>query len=89
MVDGEYFTHSVKVPIHCNKDIEVVYTNESAEVEKVLQMYEGWLEGMEEKFMGLDLEYTNDERYYEQVFVVQLGLRNHVLVFHWSRYAKT
>ena len=44
-------------------------------------MYKGLLAGEEEKFIGLDFEYMDGIKYKEEVAVVQLGLRLHVLVF--------
>ena len=37
----------------------------------------------DEKFVGLDLEYTSNT---EEVAVVQIGVREEVLVFQWCRY---
>ena len=36
-----------------------------------------------EKFLGLDLEYTADQR---GVAVIQLCFKHHVLIFQWARY---
>ena len=75
-------SRSLSIPI---KKIDVVYTNDSTEVEKVLQRYQGSWIRLYEMFVGMDFEYTN-ERNTEKVDVVQLGLRDEVLVFHCSRY---
>ena len=75
MTDGEYFTRTLEVSIHSNKKIDVVYTNDSAEVEKVLQRYEGsWIWGYE-LFVGLDFEYTKERN-------TAGSLYEEVLVFH-------
>ena len=72
---------------HGTTTIDVVYTNEEHTVVEVLNMYERWIEEDEDKFIGLDLEYTKeDENYYQGVAVVQLAKRNHVLVYHVSWY---
>ena len=78
--------HPRKVPIHDGKEIEVVYTNDLAEVKKVLRRWKrNWIRGYE-YFLGLDFEYTNDKSSGEKVAVFQLSYRQEVLVFHWSRY---
>ena len=52
---------------------------------RVLRMYEGWLGIDEDKFVGLDLEYTSEHPYeVNEVVVVQLAMRKHVLVYHLS-----
>ena len=60
-------------------ELDVVYTNDIAEVERTIEMYKGLLAGQEEKLIGLDFEYTDGIKYKEEVAVVQLGLRLHVL----------
>ena len=47
---------------HGTTYLSVVYTNNSAKVEDFLSDFEIWLEEAEEedKFMGLDLEYTSN-----------------------------
>ena len=72
---------------HDNKKIDVVYTNEEETVVRVLRMYEGWLGIDEDKFVGLDLEYTPEHPYEgSEVVVVQLAMWKHVLVYHLSRF---
>ena len=54
---------------------------------RVLRMYEGWLGIDEDKFVGLDLEYTPEDPYEgNEVAVVQLAMRKHVLVYHLSQF---
>ena len=72
---------------HDNKKIDVVYTNEEETVVRVLRMYEGWLGIDEDKFVGLDLEYTPEHPYEgSEVAVIQLAMRKHVLVYHLSQF---
>ena len=73
----------------------MVYTNDPAKVESVLKQFEEWLEINEPKFrmkfVGLDLKYTReaeDTGEAQQVAVVQLAMRKHVLVFHFCRYVQ-
>ena len=71
----------------------MVHTNDLEVVAKKLDMYEKMLEGRqpEERFMGLDLEYTSEGPYREYaqlVAVVQLCLDKKVLVYQYSRYVK-
>ena len=55
---------------------------------KYLEMYAQWFaEEEENKFVGLDLEYTRQDLNNEEdnyLAVVQLSMRNHVLVCHYS-----
>uniref|UniRef100_A0A8I6X7G4 3'-5' exonuclease domain-containing protein n=1 Tax=Hordeum vulgare subsp. vulgare TaxID=112509 RepID=A0A8I6X7G4_HORVV len=64
--------------------LDVVYTNESREMPHFLeQLKERWLDAAvdHEKFLGLDLEYTADQR---GVAVIQLCFAHHVLIFQWA-----
>ena len=81
--DGKETTEKTYVPAHAGKWIEAVYTNEAATVDSILQMYERWLAEDEIKFVGLDTEYNSSQR---KVAVMQLAMRDHVLVFHKIRY---
>lgn len=68
-------------------EIEVVYTDDNYEASKTVDMYEQWLSKDEYKFMGLDFEYYDPEFEDEyRIAVVQLVMKNHVLVYQWSRY---
>ena len=74
-----------KVLAHGNTYLNVVYTNDSAKVPGFLSDFKYWLEEEEDnnkKFMGLDLEYTADQR---DVAVIQLCFKKHVMVFQWAR----
>jgi len=85
------FTHKRTFRIHDEQSIDVVYTNDLAEVTRNLDMFESLLEGVEDMFMGLDLEYTKEDLNHEvpqEVAVVQLALDKQVLVFQYSRYVK-
>uniref|UniRef100_A0A8I6YSE6 3'-5' exonuclease domain-containing protein n=1 Tax=Hordeum vulgare subsp. vulgare TaxID=112509 RepID=A0A8I6YSE6_HORVV len=78
-------TKFLKVLAHGTTKLDVVYTNESREVPFFLQqLKEKWFDDtMEhEKFLGLDLEYTADQR---GVAVIQLCFARHVLIFQWAR----
>uniref|UniRef100_A0A8I6WFP7 3'-5' exonuclease domain-containing protein n=1 Tax=Hordeum vulgare subsp. vulgare TaxID=112509 RepID=A0A8I6WFP7_HORVV len=75
----------LKVLAHGTTKLDVVYTNESREVPFSLeQLKEKWFDdAMEhEKFLGLDLEYTADQR---GVAVIQVCFARHVLIFQWAR----
>ena len=63
-----------------------MYMNNIAGLEQTIKMYKGLLAGEEEKFIGLDSKYTDGIKYKEEVVVVLLGLRLHVLVFQLPRY---
>jgi hypothetical protein len=68
-------------------EIEVVYTDDNHKAAEIVDMYEQWLSKDEYKFMGLDFEYCDPE--YEgdyRIAVVQLAMKDHVLVYQWSRY---
>ncbi|XP_073358234.1 uncharacterized protein [Aegilops tauschii subsp. strangulata] len=67
-----------------NTKLEVLYTNEPYKVEEILPLYEEWLREDRYKFVGLDLEYTRED-YFDRsrkVAVMQLAIREHVLVYH-------
>src|SRR4051812_26029085 len=50
-------------------------------------MYEKWLQKGEDKFVGSDLKYTKEEEEYDNdVSIIQLAIRQHVLVYHYSRF---
>ena len=86
MVPGEYFITTRKIPIHSGKKIFVHYTNDSAVVSRILgQWLTYWdnCHGLDEKIVGLDLEYKKDS---EEVTVVQIGMKEQVLVIQWCRY---
>ena len=58
--------------------------NNLEEVGRILRKWEKyWSYGLDEKFMGLDLEYRDK---IEEVTVIQIGLLEKVLVFQWCRY---
>ncbi|KAM0878271.1 hypothetical protein ACQ4PT_034984 [Festuca glaucescens] len=82
-----YSTHFRKIVAHGTTEIEVIYTDDNYEVTKIVDMYEQWLSKDDHKFMGLDFEYCDpeDEDDY-RITVVQLAMKNHVLVYQWSRY---
>jgi hypothetical protein len=93
MDDGELTTETHLITPHGTTTLKVVYTNEESTVEKTLAMYEKWLAGetAEKRFVGLDLEYTRrcpgKKPWPQEMAVVQIAMRNHVLVFHYCRYA--
>ena len=83
---ADLFTHVREFPIHDGQSIDVVYTNDLAEVQRNLDMYESILEYRDpaDRFMGLDLEYTSggpNHEFAQLVAVVQLCLDKKVLVF--------
>ena len=88
MDDHRIRTECKNLVPHGSAKVNVVYTNDVHVVTETLYMYEGLLKGETHKFMGLDLEYTDDEDDDKRVAVVQLAMQKHVLVFQWSRYVK-
>lgn len=52
-------------------------------MEMVLDMFEEMLKDEVDKFVGLDLEYNWN---HDKIAVVQLAIKEHVLVFHIIRY---
>ncbi|CAM0880341.1 unnamed protein product [Alopecurus aequalis] len=80
-----YFSRTMPVVVHGEQTIEVTYTNDPAEAQQVLDMYQQWIASGEDMFMGLDLEYMShkDEKD-KKIVVLQLAFRRHVLVFHYS-----
>jgi hypothetical protein len=87
MDDGKRTTQNHRIAAHGTTILDVVYTNDTATVDHILEMYEQWLESEQHRFVGLDLEYTpkSDDKPRE-IAVVQLAMRTHVLVFHYCRY---
>ena len=82
--DGKYFTKTRKVQIHSNKRRFVTYMNDSEVVRRILGKWEKyWSFGLDEKFVGLDLEYRKNT---EEVAIIQIGFREEVLVFQLCRY---
>ena len=78
-------TRFEEVLAHGTTMLDVVYTNESREMPFFLQqLKERWFDHAadHEKFLGLDLEYTADQR---GVAVIQLCFKHHVLIFQWAR----
>uniref|UniRef100_A0A8I6WQE7 3'-5' exonuclease domain-containing protein n=1 Tax=Hordeum vulgare subsp. vulgare TaxID=112509 RepID=A0A8I6WQE7_HORVV len=74
-----------EVVAHGTTKLRVVYTNLSTEVPFFLQrLKERWFNHAadHEKFLGLDLEYTADQR---GVAVIQICFASHVLIFQWAR----
>uniref|UniRef100_A0A8I6Y4W0 3'-5' exonuclease domain-containing protein n=1 Tax=Hordeum vulgare subsp. vulgare TaxID=112509 RepID=A0A8I6Y4W0_HORVV len=77
-------TRFEEVLAHGMTMLDVVYTNERREMPFFLeQLKERWLDAAmdHEKFLGLDLEYTTDQR---GVAVIQLCFAHHVLIFQWA-----
>ena len=78
-------TESYRITSHGTTMLEVVYNNMPETVEQIIAMYEKWLK-KKYKFVGLDIEYTRWVSYKPQrVAVVQLAMRDHVLVYHFYR----
>uniref|UniRef100_A0A8I6YS36 3'-5' exonuclease domain-containing protein n=1 Tax=Hordeum vulgare subsp. vulgare TaxID=112509 RepID=A0A8I6YS36_HORVV len=74
-----------EVVAHGTTKLRVVYTNLSREVPFFLQqLKERWFDHAadHEKFFGLDLEYTADQR---GVAVIQICFARHILIFQWAR----
>ncbi|CAM0883301.1 unnamed protein product [Alopecurus aequalis] len=85
MDENKYFSHTMPVDVHGEQTIDATYTNDPAEVQRVLDMYKQWIASGEDKFMGLDLEYTSHMLEEEKkIAVLQLAFHRHVLVFHYS-----
>ena len=85
--DEQQFTMRAVVDTHRRfMDLSVVYTNDPRTVEWIIKKYEEWLKEEKNKFVGLDLEYTRKSSYVRQgIVVVQLAMREHVLVYHYCR----
>ena len=76
--------------VHGNQKIEAVYTNDPAELERVLDMYQKWFAAGDPKIMGLDMEFTSDRALKDKrMAVIQLAMRHHVLVYQYARYEQT
>uniref|UniRef100_A0A8I6X1Q3 3'-5' exonuclease domain-containing protein n=1 Tax=Hordeum vulgare subsp. vulgare TaxID=112509 RepID=A0A8I6X1Q3_HORVV len=74
-----------EVVAHGATKLLVMYTNLSTEVPFFLQqLKERWFNHASdhEKFFGLDLEYTTDQR---GVAVIQIYFATHVLIFQWAK----
>uniref|UniRef100_A0A8I6YBN2 3'-5' exonuclease domain-containing protein n=1 Tax=Hordeum vulgare subsp. vulgare TaxID=112509 RepID=A0A8I6YBN2_HORVV len=73
-----------EVVAHGTTKLRVVYTNLSTEVPFFLQQLKDWFNHAadHEKFFGLDLEYTANQR---GVAVIQICFASHVLIFQWAR----
>ena len=86
MDDGEVTTFNTRFKAHGNTWIDVVYTNDPLTINRILDMYEDWLRGETHRFVGLDLEYDRSQR---KLAVVQLAMKQHVLVYHYIRYVSS
>ena len=49
MDDREYFSETITVDVHGEQTIKATYTNDPAEVQRVLDMYKLWIAEGEEK----------------------------------------
>ena len=83
---ADLFMHVREFPIHDGQSIDVVYTNDPAEVQRNQDMYESMLEDRDpaDRFMRLDLEYTSDglnHEFAQLVAVFQLCLDKKLLLF--------
>ncbi|KAM0825464.1 hypothetical protein ACQ4PT_069539 [Festuca glaucescens] len=82
--DDNHSTEIRKIVAHTT-EIEVVYTDDNHKATEIVDMYEQWLSKDEYKFMGLDFEYCEPEHEVDyRIAVVQLSMKNHVLVYQWS-----
>jgi hypothetical protein len=82
--DGSDYTDEYTVTAHGTTKLTVIHTNASAEVAKVIAMYERWLQDPMDRYkiVGLDLEYTRDRK---RTALLQLSMRNHCLLYHVCR----
>ena len=86
MDNGKLTTLTEHITTHGTTVLEVVYTNDPRTVEWIIKKYEERLKEEKNKFVSLDLEYTHKSSYIRQGFVVvQLSMREHVLVYHYCR----
>jgi hypothetical protein len=76
------FTENFQVVPHDTTTLDVIYMNNIEIVDRILDMYDKWLTEEKHKFVGLDIEYTANRR---RIAVLQLAMRNHVLVYHFCR----
>lgn len=81
--DGDRTMEVHKFNPHGDTWIQAVYTNEGNTMESVLDMYDEMLKDEVDKFVGLDLEYNWNQ---DKIAVIQLAIKEHVLVFHLIRY---
>ncbi|KAK1694323.1 hypothetical protein QYE76_011020 [Lolium multiflorum] len=79
-----HHSKTCKIVAH-SAEIEVVYTDDNHKAVEVVDMYEQWLSKDEYKFVGLDFEYCDPQFEGDyRIAVVQLSMKNHVLVYQWS-----
>ena len=78
---GKITTFTKHITTHGATMLEVVYTNDPRTMERIIKKYEEWLKEENNKFVGLDLEYTHKRSYIRQrITIVQLAMPEHVLV---------
>ncbi|XP_071683488.1 uncharacterized protein [Lolium perenne] len=88
-MDVRNHTETHHITAHGTTTMEVVYTNEEETVERILAMYEKWLEKEKSRFVELDIEYTQHSTYKRQdMAVVEIAMRQYVLVYHYSSSSK-
>ena len=80
--DGRRTTEVHQFNTHGDTWIQAIYTNEGSTLDSVLVMFDEQLKDEDDKFLGLDLEYDFAK---EKIAVIQLALKEHVLIFHLIR----
>ena len=84
------FSETSTITAHGTTLLTLVYTNEEWKVNETLAMFEKMLDEDKSggRFVGLDLEYTPRGFGYQRMAVVQLAVKEHVLVYHYCRGSK-
>lgn len=85
--DGKPTTEYHQILAHCGTILEVVYTNEEDALESNLARFERLLDDEKDRFVGFDMEYTPIAP--NSVALVQIAVREQVLLFHWCRSSQT
>jgi len=76
--DDRQETAHFDIEVHGEKKIDVVYTTDPRTVRNTLNNFTSWLQFEENRFVGLDLEYSRD---CHRIAMVQLSMKGHVLVY--------
>ena len=76
-------TQHFKITTHGTTTVTMVYTNDPSILQQHLEEFDMYMLRDTHRFLGLDLEYTADQK---KITVVQLGMADLVLVFHFCRY---
>jgi hypothetical protein len=70
---GALWTQKFRLPTPGSTTLDVVYTNDTSIVESTLLKYEQWLQWDTHQFIGLDLEYTKDNKNHVNILVIRFA----------------